>query len=233
MATNNDPVWKTHSCCFYATKRDLLDVLVPYFKDGLEHDESCLWVISDPLSKSEAQSSLRRAVPDLDRYEATCSMEFLPYKEGYIKDGSFDAKRVIHGWHQKLAQALARGHAGLRVSGDTAWVKKNNWKVLLDYENKLDVSLSDERMRVLCTFSVEANGASDLLDVAHLHQSVTARRNGNWEVLETTQFRQALEQIRSLAAANERLRSEIAEHERLENELKKQKEILQTIFDHI
>ena len=233
MATNTDPVWRKHSCCFYATKQDLLDVLVPYFKVGLEHRESCLWVISDPLSIEEAQTALRQAIPDLDRYEAACSMEFVRYNEWYLGEGAFDIEKVMQGWHRKLSQALARGHAGLRVSGDTGWLTNKLWQDFLDYENKLDGSLSDERMRVLCTFPVEASGASDLLDVAHAHQAVTARRNGNWEVLETAQLRQATQQIGALAAANERLRSEIAEHERVENELKTQKEILQKIFDHI
>ena len=233
MTQNSGPVWRQHSCCFYATQRDLLDILVPYFKDGFEHGESCLWLISDSLSMEDARSALRQGVPDLDRYQAASSMEFLSYDEWYFKEGAFDAQRVIQGLHQKLVQAMARGHAGLRISGDCGWVKKKYWKILLDYENELNGSLADERMRVLCIFPVAATGASDLLDVAHAHQAVAARRNGNWEVLETAQLRRAMEQIGSLTAANESLRSEIAEHERVEHELKKQKEILQKIFDHI
>src|SRR5713226_4790843 len=132
MATITDPVWKNHSCCFYATKQDLLDIVIPYFKDGLEHEESCLWVISDRLSIEEAQSALRQVVPNLDRYEATSSMEFLPYNEWYLEEGAFDIEKIIQGWHQKLNQALARGLAGLRVSGDTGWVTRKNWEALLD-----------------------------------------------------------------------------------------------------
>src|SRR5579864_2928954 len=233
MVTNTAPVWQTHSCCFYATKQDLLDVLVPYFKDGLERGESCLWVISGPLSAEDAKRALRQAVPDLDRHQASFSMEFIRSSEWYLKAGVFDTERVIHAWNRKLRQALARGHVGLRVSGDTGWLTNKNWQDLLDYETKLNHSIPDERMRVLCTFPVAASGASDLLDVAHVHHAVAARRNGNWEVLETAQLERAIEQISSLAAANESLRSEITEHERVENELKKQKEILQKIFDHI
>src|ERR1700686_2463039 len=233
MAQNTGPVWSTHSCCFYATKQDLLDVLVPFFKDGLERQESCLWLISDPLSAEDAKAALRQVVPDLDRYEATSNIEFLPCQEWYFKEAAFDAQRAIQGLHQRLGQAVARGHAGLRISGDSGCVKKKNWKILLDYENKLNGSLRDERMRVLCTFPVAASGASDLLDVGHAHQAVAARRNGSWQVLKTAQFNQAIEQITSLSAVNEILRSELAEPKRVENELKKQKEILQKIFHHI
>ena len=32
----------THICHFYQTKEDLLDILVPYFKAGLEGNELCI-----------------------------------------------------------------------------------------------------------------------------------------------------------------------------------------------
>ena len=34
--------WGTHLCLFYEIKQDLLDILVPYFKVGLESNEFCL-----------------------------------------------------------------------------------------------------------------------------------------------------------------------------------------------
>jgi MEDS: MEthanogen/methylotroph, DcmR Sensory domain len=39
-----DMPWGTHLCHFYETKQDLLDILIPYFKAGLEHNEFCMWV---------------------------------------------------------------------------------------------------------------------------------------------------------------------------------------------
>ena len=48
-----DITWGTHMCQFYQTKQDLLDVLVPYFVDGLKHNEFCVWVTSD-LNTEEA-----------------------------------------------------------------------------------------------------------------------------------------------------------------------------------
>lgn len=39
-----DVPWGTHFCLFYKTKEDLCDILVPYFKAGLENNEFCMWV---------------------------------------------------------------------------------------------------------------------------------------------------------------------------------------------
>ncbi len=34
--------WGTHFCQFYKTKQALIDILVPYFKAGLESNEFCM-----------------------------------------------------------------------------------------------------------------------------------------------------------------------------------------------
>ena len=58
-----DMPWGT----FYETTEDLLDTLVPYFKAGLEGNEFCVWVISEPLREADAWSALEGAVPELGR----------------------------------------------------------------------------------------------------------------------------------------------------------------------
>jgi hypothetical protein len=62
-----DMPWGTHYCLFYETKQDLLDILVPYFKTGLENKECCLWVLSNSelITVQEAKAALEQAVPDL------------------------------------------------------------------------------------------------------------------------------------------------------------------------
>jgi hypothetical protein len=37
-----DVPWGTHICQFYDSKEDLADILIPYFKLGLENNEFCL-----------------------------------------------------------------------------------------------------------------------------------------------------------------------------------------------
>ena len=54
--------WGTHFCQFYQTKQDLVDILVPYFKAGLENNEFCMWITSEPLEVAEAREAMRRAV---------------------------------------------------------------------------------------------------------------------------------------------------------------------------
>src|SRR5947209_2965590 len=112
IALIGDIPWGAHFCVFYDTPQDLLDMLVPYFKAGLENHECCLWVVSEPLSTNAAAAALGRAVPDLDRHLSEHGIEILSDSEWYLPDGSFDVKRVIAAWDAKLAEALARSYAG-------------------------------------------------------------------------------------------------------------------------
>ena len=39
--------WGTHFCVFYETRKDLLDIVVPFFKAGLQANEFCLWIVAN------------------------------------------------------------------------------------------------------------------------------------------------------------------------------------------
>ena len=55
-----DMPWGTHFCQFCETREDLMDILVPYFKAGLENNEFCIWVISQQ-DVEEAKKALKKA----------------------------------------------------------------------------------------------------------------------------------------------------------------------------
>src|SRR5438067_8574908 len=129
LSVIRDVRWGTHFCCFYETKHDLLDTLVLYFKAGLENNEFCFWAVSQPLTVEEATSALRAAVPDLDRHLAEAGIEICDYDVCYLHNGRCDPQRVLQGWCERLNHALARGYAGMRASGDTAWIPEEDWKV--------------------------------------------------------------------------------------------------------
>jgi PAS domain S-box-containing protein len=222
-----DVPWGTHFCHFYETKQDLLDILLQYFRTGLENNEFCIWVVSHPLGEGEARRAFREAIADADRYLAAghveivqeavfpapqqtsqaASIEIVPWTEWYLKGGAFVAERVIDGWNKKLTEALARGFDGLRVNGNESWLTEENRKDFLQYEKKLDEKLAGQRMIVLCSYPLSGSGAGEILDVARTHQFAVVRRRGNWEVVETAELKQAREEINRL---NEELEKRVA-----------------------
>jgi signal transduction histidine kinase len=201
--------WGAHFCLFYETKEDLLDTLVSYCRSGLESDEYCMWIVAEPLTVEEATSALKDTVRDLDRYLADSRLEIVSAQDWFLPGGgTFDGGKVTSAWHEKLAHVSARGHAGIRVTGDTSWLARKDWSHFCDYEDGLNEVIGNQRLAVLCTYPLAACGAPQILDVVRTHQFVLARRHGNWDVVETAALKRAKSEIKGL---NEELELRVAE----------------------
>jgi signal transduction histidine kinase len=190
-----DVPWSTHFCQFYQTKQDLLDILVPYFKAGLENNEFCMWVTAEPLAEREAHQAMAKAMPDFARYLAKGQIEILPHDRWYLKDGVFDLQRVLDGWVDKLNQALARGYAGMRVTGNTAWLEKNDWRDFTEYEAEINNVIGKYKMMALCTYWLDKCSASEVIDVVNNHQFALLKKRGGWEIIESAIYKQTREAL--------------------------------------
>ncbi len=201
-----DRSWGTHFCNFYESRKDLLDMLLSYFKAGLEDNEFCVWVLSEPLSERDAWDGLRALVPEFDFYVSKGSIEVFDGRDWYLKGGTFDSNRVMSAWNEKLDRGLDRGYAGLRGTGNTAWLQKKDWKAFSEYEKVVNDSVVGRLAFLLCTYSLESCGANELLDVVGTHQFATARRRGAWELVETQELKQAKAEIKKM---NDELESRV------------------------
>jgi signal transduction histidine kinase len=206
-----DVPWGTHFFLFQETKEDLLDALVPYFKAGLENREFCIWVIADPLTEEEAWNALRQRIPDIEKYVQDESMQIVKGREWYMSGGDLDLGKVARVWNDKLEGALARGYCGLRLSGDTAWLDSKHWKKFAEYENEINHFMTGKPTLALCTYPLRRSSAEEILDVTRTHQFAIARRNGGWEVVETSELKQAKAEIKRL---NDELGQRVVERTR-------------------
>jgi PAS domain S-box-containing protein len=228
-----DVPWGTHFCYFYETKQDLLDILVPYFKAGLESKEFCLWVVSNSelVTVEEAKEALGQAVPDLDRYFAEGSIEVVSHDQWFLKRGTFDPHGVANQFKEKLNEALARDYAGMRINGSPAWLHNEGQRELRKFEEDLDKLFPNERIIASCTYPLAATRGDEIFDVVRTHQFAIARRQGELEILETPELIQAkaeikrlneeleervIERTNELRVANEELRKEIGERQQAE-----------------
>ena len=191
-----DVPWGTHFCQFYLTKDDLTDILVPYFRAGLESNELCMWITSAPLTVQDARAAMQRAVPDFARHVDEGRIEILPYSEWYLRDGVFDSDRVLQSWIDKLDEARARGLAGLRLSGNTFWLEQRHWKEFTAYEEAIDSTIGDYPMIALCTYSLEKCGASEIMDVVANHRFALVKRDGRWETVMSSEGKRAEQALR-------------------------------------
>jgi PAS domain S-box-containing protein len=177
--------WGTHICQFHRTKDDLIDILVPYFKAGLENNELCMCITSEPLGVNEAKASLYNAVGDLDDYISKGQIEILDYREWYTKSGKFNADEVLHGWIEKEREALEKGFKGLRISGNNSWLGAEDWVAFREYEAVVDSIIGEHRMIAICTYLIDRCDAPKVLDVLNNHETHLVKRKGVWRTVET------------------------------------------------
>ncbi len=191
-----DVPWGTHFCQFYRTRQDLLETLLPYFSAGLENNEFCMCITAEPLNASQVRRAMKKGIPGFEEYIARGQIEIVPYDEWYVLDGVFDEQRVLQGWVDKLAGALAKGFAGLRLSGNTFWLEKKDWQGFSDYEAAINEVIGQYRMLALCTYSLDKCNSTEVIDVIQNHQFALIKDAGRWDMIESAIYRQARDELR-------------------------------------
>ncbi|MBI1912405.1 MAG: PAS domain S-box protein [Deltaproteobacteria bacterium] len=184
-----DVPWGAHFSQFYQSKQDLIDILVPYFKTGLENNEYCIWITSEPLTTDDALAAMRAAIPDFDIFLSNGQIEILPYNEWYYKADGFNAQRVLNGWLERYDKAVSRGFDGMRLTGNTFWLQKRDWVSFKDYEKEVDEKLGSYRIIALCTYPVDRCSAADLIDVISNHQLALIKKDGKWDFIEGSEHK--------------------------------------------
>ena len=195
-----DVPWGTHFCLFYENSEYLSDVLIPYLKAGLENNEYCIWVTSEPLVKAAAEKAISKAVPHFNRYLRSGQIEIVTHDEWYLEDGVLNLEHVLRVWVKKLEGALANGYSGLRATGNTAWLESKDWADFCRYEKEIDGIIGEYNMMVLCTYSLEKCSAPDILDVVKNHEFALLKRKGAWELIESFERKRAVEAMRDSEA---------------------------------
>jgi PAS domain S-box-containing protein len=193
----------THFCQFYQTKKDLIDILIPYFKAGLENNEFCFWVTSQPLEADDAKKALREAVPDFSVYLEKGQIEIVSYISWCVNEGIYDSERKMNCWFEKLNHAIENGYEGLRLAENTSWLKKEEGEDYIDFEKKVDSNVDKYPIIALCSYPLRKCVATKIIDIIINHHFALIKRKGKWEMIESSKRKKAQEKIKTLANAVE------------------------------
>ena len=172
----------THICHFYRTKEDLLDLLVPFFRQGLERQEFCLWGVTSPLTVKEARAALAKAVDNLDSYIGSNQLEIFDIGALYGAN-EFDAKAVRDGFLNKVKTSLSKGWKGFRCDGITTGVKPRDWKNFQVYEQEVTRTLQGS-VTALCSYDLKNLTLDQLLQVTDTHLATILKNKSEWYVID-------------------------------------------------
>lgn len=174
-----------HMCHFYENRADLAATLVPYFVAGLNSNERCVWITAEPLDAKAAEAELTKAglqVPALMRKGALIIRDASDWFAGIDRlDGA--KSRIMDLWLEEEQRALAAGYQGLRINGNTAFVKPADWSAFMEYEEHADGVFPGRRIVALCSYFLDPRAPSDMLDAARRHSCTLDRPDDGWQLL--------------------------------------------------
>jgi hypothetical protein len=175
-----------HICEFYRSHLDLAETLVPYFKEGLERNESCVWITAKPFEVDRAIAEMRAAVSDADQRMASGQLMICNFDEWYVKQGAFDADEVIRSWIARKEDAVRMGRLGLRISGNASFVPASMWNDFVAYERAIDTAFRDQPITTLCSYDISNCSGQAVMDVLGAHSAGLVKQHGAWTALEAT-----------------------------------------------
>jgi PAS domain S-box-containing protein/putative nucleotidyltransferase with HDIG domain len=179
----------THLCQFYKTKKELTDVLIPFFKTGIDNNELCLWITSDPLSDTEARRAIGQVLPACDDLMARGQMRVLDHSDWYMRNGVVDLQKSSEAFSHEVKRAVNVGFRGVRMATNLSWLDKKDWSTFSDYEDHADSFVSVRPMRVICSYPLARCGAMEVIDVVRSHHSVIVKQGRRWQLVKSSGHR--------------------------------------------
>ncbi len=207
--------WGSHFCHFFRDAQDLSETLVPYFKTGLEANQACIWITAAPFTKADALANLRPYFGDLETRQAAGQLAIFDHDEWYARSKDQSTNEVIRGWIAAKNRALQSGFEGLRVSGNSAFIRNEDWDNFNAYEAAVREAFTDQQIIALCSYQEARWGADAVLDVVNTHDFALARRRGAWQLIESASVKKT-KQV--LAALNSALEQRVEERTRALND---------------
>lgn len=162
--------WGSHVAHFFGSSEELREILVPFFKAGIENNERCLWVVREPLGEDEARSALESEVPDLAERERAGQIDIVGAGHFYSAGTEIDGLTILRALLELESEALARGYEGLRTNGNCAGLTDGQWQDFKAYESLVQETIPSRRMICMCSYSVDQLNAALQFEVMERHQ---------------------------------------------------------------
>jgi NAD-dependent dihydropyrimidine dehydrogenase PreA subunit len=179
------PNFGSHYCLLYRYTEDLVDFLVPYFIQGVENGEYCMWVTPDAEIQRIARIKLAESMPDSENYPLEKRIRFMNAGDWYLRGGGFDSDTIYNGWMEILSSIEGKQYKGMRVSGDLGWFDENIWDNLMEYETRINSGIPFSNLIAVCSYPLGSLSGIQIAEILKRHQLGIAKDNGTWQIFNT------------------------------------------------
>jgi DcmR-like sensory protein len=175
--------WAAHICHVYVKREELVQSLIPYFRTGLENNERCLWITSEPLGATEAKEALGAEVAGLEDLLKEGRIQISDWSAWYRNPGSTNGDFLLR-WLEEEKRGPAAGSQGVRIAVNMSWIARGDWTQFMEFEWSVNAAIRNRRILALCSYSFPKCEEHDIFDIIRTHQLTLDCRDGLWSVLE-------------------------------------------------
>jgi two-component system, sensor histidine kinase PdtaS len=173
-----------HMCHLYRGRDDLAALLVSWFTAGLRANERCIWITSAPLHAADAAAELAKAGVDVAAARKRGALQIVDFSDWHLRDiATLGQEEVCALWLAEERDALQAGFSGLRVTGNASFLTHETWDAFMDYEHAVELAFRGRRIVGLCTYAMQACGATGALDLLRRHNCALDRPETGWKIL--------------------------------------------------
>jgi PAS domain S-box-containing protein len=172
-----------HACHFYSDREQLVRAVTPYAVAGLRENERCIWITAPPLPAREAVQALSAAWNGVDDAIHAGALRILDFDQWYASAGQLKGLNVVELWLEEEERALAEGYDGLRIAGNTSFVKPGDWSTFMEYENSVTAQFSGRRIVALCSYALDQCNGQQMSDVVDAHHCAFQRADTDWQMV--------------------------------------------------
>ena len=101
----------------YGDISELIELLIIYFKQGIETGEYCLWISPDELFAEETKNELKKSGIDVERFINSSQLEILP-AESLNKNITTLESRITELVEKGYEKVLSKDFTGFRTNFD-------------------------------------------------------------------------------------------------------------------
>lgn len=158
-----------HSSLLYSSVREQMDVTAALVKDALVRNERVICV-GEPAYAERASSAFGKTGA---RAIANGQLLLENSAETYMREGRFDAERMLRHYSASINDAVADGYSGLRVAADMSWagIVPESGEDLIRYEHTLDSVLEKYPAVVVCQYDRRIFSEAALASLQAAHNS--------------------------------------------------------------
>lgn len=162
-----------HICAFFDSRKEMYDVLNPYFREGIELGDAVVTILESSAHDDHVKRMQKGGVPVQDAIRRG-QLKVVSSEQTYLQDNVFVADRMCSTLEGVLNGAAQGGFESVRTFGDMEWALKSlpGTEDLMIYEAKVTRLAYKHDCTLLCCYDANRFSGRVLADVIATHSHV-------------------------------------------------------------